>query len=69
MADGGPPALPSANPAAPAPLVPPAQAQSDQVVPLVQPGHQCPLKWSHFKPEFAGKLEEDAQAHLLQTNG
>ena len=26
------------------------------------------MKWSHFKPEFSGKAEEDAEDHLLQTN-
>ena len=26
------------------------------------------LNWSHFKPEFAGKAYEDAEAHLLRTN-
>ena len=26
------------------------------------------LNWSHFKPEFAGKPDEDAEAHLLRTN-
>ena len=26
------------------------------------------LKWSCFKPKFAGKPEEDAEAHLLRTN-
>ena len=26
------------------------------------------LNWSHFEPEFSGKPEEDAEAHLLQTN-
>ena len=26
------------------------------------------LNWSHFKPKYAGKLEEDAEAHLLRTN-
>ena len=26
------------------------------------------LNWSHFKPEFAGKPEEDAEAHLLRVN-
>ena len=25
------------------------------------------LNWSHFKPEFSGKPEEDAEAHLLRT--
>ena len=26
------------------------------------------LNWSYFKPEFAGKMNEDAEAHLLRTN-
>ena len=26
------------------------------------------LNWSHFKPAFSGKLEEDAEAHLMRTN-
>ena len=26
------------------------------------------LNWSYFKPEFAGKPEEDAEEHLLRTN-
>ena len=26
------------------------------------------LNWSHFKPKYAGKPEEDAEAHLLRTN-
>ena len=26
------------------------------------------LNWSNFKPEFSGKLEGDAEAHLLQSN-
>ena len=26
------------------------------------------LNWSHFKPDFSGKPEEDAEAHLLRTN-
>ena len=26
------------------------------------------LNWSHFKPEFSEKPEEDAEAHLLTTN-
>ena len=25
------------------------------------------LKWSHFKPEFAGKPDKDAEAHLLRS--
>ena len=26
------------------------------------------INWSHFKPEFAGRPEEDTEAHLLRTN-
>ena len=26
------------------------------------------LNWSHFKPEFEGRSEEDAEAHLLRMN-
>ena len=26
------------------------------------------LNWSHFKPKFVGKPEEDTEAHLLRTN-
>ena len=37
--------------------------------PLVPGPPQRPqLNWSHFKPEFAGKPEEDAEAHLLRMN-
>ena len=27
------------------------------------------INWSNFKPEFSGKPEEDAEAHLLCSNG
>ena len=30
--------------------------------------NQQQLNWSYFKPEFVGKAEEDAEAHLLRTN-
>ena len=30
--------------------------------------HQPALNWSHFKPEFSGRSEEDGEAHLLHTN-
>ena len=26
------------------------------------------LNWSHFKPKYAGKPEEDVEAHLLRMN-
>ena len=39
----------------------PAAPQASQ-----QPGQRIVhLNWSHFKPEFSGKSEEDAVAHLL----
>ena len=33
-----------------------------------QPGPVSPLKWSHFKPEFACKPDENVEAHLSGTN-
>ena len=37
--------------------------------PLAPGAPQRPqLNWSHFKPKFAGKPEEGAEAHLLRTN-
>ena len=36
--------------------------------PQISPQQQMHMNWSHFKPEFSGKLEEDVEAHLLQTN-
>ena len=27
-----------------------------------------PLHWSHFKPEYTGKPDEDAEAHLIRMN-
>ena len=72
MTEGGPPALqpPPVVPDTPAsPVQPPAQpAQPDQLIPLVQPGQQVHvmLNWSHFRSEFSGRPEEDAEAHLLK---
>ena len=38
-------------------------------VPLALEAPQRPqLNWPHFKPEFAGKPEKDAEAHLLRTD-
>ena len=49
------------------PNVPAPQApQPQQPEQLVQ--HMQHLNWSHIKPEFSGKLEEDAEAHLLRMN-
>ena len=46
-----------------APQVPPeleAPHLSTPLVPL--------LNWSHFKPQYSGKPDEDIEAHLLRTN-
>ena len=47
-----------------------AQQQQDHVASAAQqPGQQLVhLNWSYFKPEFSGKPDEDAEAHLLCTN-
>ena len=64
MAEGGPPGpVPPQQP--PAPQQPQQPAQ--QVLPP-QPAHPMGMNWSHFKPEFSGKTEEDVEAHLLRTN-
>ena len=70
----------SANPANPAVPVPnqPAQNQPAPIPPVPnQPApaapqiiHQPALNWSHFKPGFSGRPEEDVEAHLhLQMIG
>ena len=62
MAEGG---LPGPAPHKEDPPLQPAP----QPVPL-QPGQQAQMhmNWSHFKPEYSGKPEEDVEAHLLRTN-
>ena len=47
--------LTPADPVTPAPAAP-------QII------HQQVLNWSHLKPEFAGRPEEDAEAYHLHTN-
>ena len=46
------------------------QQQNQQQQSHDQAGQQQHLhtNWSNFKPEFSGKLEEDAEAHLLCSN-
>ena len=41
--------------------------QLQNIIP-VQMANPQQLNWSYFKPEFAGKTDEDAEAHLLRTN-
>ena len=56
-----PPNLPNPPPDPPANPPNPMQPQN--------PPFQVPqFNWSYFKPEFSGKPEEDAVAHLLRTN-
>ena len=35
---------------------------------MAAPQQIMPMNWSHFKPEFSGRLDEDVEAHLLRTN-
>ena len=36
--------------------------------PAHREGQQLCMNWSHFKPKFSGKPDEDVEAHLLITN-
>ena len=56
-----PPNLPNQPPNPPA--NPPNPMQPQNCPPPVPQ-----LSWSHFKPEFSGKPEEDTVAHLLRAN-
>ena len=54
---------------------PPPPAQPDPTQQVQQPTQPTPqrqqiihVNWWHYKPEFSGKPEEDAEAHLLWTN-
>ena len=65
------PVPPPADPNAPAPNQPAPGDPADPTVPALaapQIVHSPALNWSHFKPEFSGRPEEDAEAHLLHTN-
>ena len=52
----------------PAPADPEEPAPNQPTLAGPQIIHQPALNLSHFKPEFAGRPEEDAEAHLLCTN-
>ena len=68
MPDAGPPTPPAPPaPTAPQPPTQPAQPPIPPAQPI-QHVHVPQLNWSHFIPEFAGKPEEDAEAHPLRTN-
>ena len=46
----------------------PVHREEEQPPLQIAPQQQMHMNWSHFKPEFSGKPEEDVEAHLLQTN-
>ena len=61
--NGNPP--PDEDPQNPPPPLNPLMLNA----PLAPVGPQGPqLNWSHFKPKYAGKPEEDVEAHLLSMN-
>ena len=47
-------------------LAPPTQLIISPTQPI-HPGPMTEINWSHFKPEFAGKPDEDVEAHLIRT--
>ena len=57
-----------ANPAGPTMPVPNQPAPMQPALAALQIIHQQVINWSHFMPEFAGRPEEDVEAHLLCTN-
>ena len=69
------PVPPPADPNAPVPNQPAPADPADPAMPVSaspQIVHQQivnkpALNWSHFKPEFSGRPEGDAKAHLLHT--
>ena len=57
------------SPPAPTQAAQHAQQQQEHHAPHAQQGQQkVHLKWSHFKPEFSGKPDEDAEGHQICTN-
>ena len=52
----------------PGPACREGQQPPPQQPPISPPQQQMHMNWSHFKPKFSGKPEEDVEAHLLQTN-
>ena len=77
-----PPDVPTAPaPPVPTPQVPPVPVPQAPAPPAPAPGQpdlqepEAPqahvgyqLNWSHFRPEFEGRPEKDAEVHLLHTN-
>ena len=46
----------------------PACGGGQQPPPPAAPQEPLCMNWSHFKPKFSGKPDEDVEAHLLRTN-
>ena len=46
----------------------PAHGGGQQPPPPAVPQQLMCMNWLHFKPEFLGKPDEDAEVHLLRTN-
>ena len=46
----------------------PAHREGSTTPPQQVIQQQLHMNWSHFKPEFSGKPDEDVEAHLLRTN-
>ena len=63
-------ALPVPPAPVPPPVVPPVKLPLPPAQPIpaepIQPAHVPQLNWLHFKSEFAGKRDEDAEAHLSE---
>ena len=60
MAEGGPKGPTPCTEESPLPPIPQPPQHGQQA--------QMHMNWSHFKPEYSGKPEEDVKAHLLRTN-
>ena len=46
----------------------PAHREGQQPPPQVPQQQQMHMNWSHFKPKFSSKPDEDVEVHLLRTN-
>ena len=44
----------------------PACREGQQPIPQQVIQQQLHMNWSHFKPQFSGKPDEDVEAHLLE---
>ena len=43
----------------------PVHREGQQPPPQVTQQQQMHMNWSHFKPKFSGKPDEDVEVHLL----